>query len=224
MKLAYAVPLLQDCPGQVFMYHLRAVADASRLVDEVKMVVPLGIMPWDAARNQATRDALELNCDWLWFVDADTAVPVGAFEKLLASTDRAEVVSGYYVRRGWPYTSVWSNKVSTGKGDIFCQTTAGEGVHEIHATGLGCALINLRWCQKHLQEPWFYYKSAIANDSRIMEDLYFCEKVREAGGRIVGDANVRCRHLLQSEFVDDLNELSLRAKFATALGKGAEDA
>ena len=213
MKLAYAVPLTGDCPGKTLKYHLRAVADASRLVDEVKMVVPIGVCPWDRAREVAVGNALELGCDWLWFVDADTAVPPGAFELLMESMDKAQVISGHYVRRGWPYTSVWSKHVDGVKGGrVYFQTTAAEGVHEITTTGMGCALINLRWCQQNLKEPWFYYKSALDGDQAVMEDLYFCGKVREAGGKILGDARVRCRHLMAPEFVDDDNMLELRKK------------
>ena len=213
MKLAYAVPLVDDCPGKLLMYHLRAVADASRLVDEVKMVVPIGVFPWDRARNIAVSNALTLGCDWLWFVDADTAVPPGAFELLMESMDKAPVISGHYVRRGWPYTSVWSKRVDGLKGEtVYFQTTATEGVHEINTTGMGCALINLRWCKENLEFPWFYYKSALGDDQAVMEDLFFCDKVLDAGGKILGDARVRCRHLMAPEFVDDDNMLELRKK------------
>ena len=210
MKLGYAVPLMQDCPGKLLMYHLRAVADASRLVDEIKMIVPIGVVPWDRARNIAVGNALQLGCDWLWFVDADTAVPPGALELLMESMNDAPVVSGHYVRRGWPFTSVWSKAAETDGNKVFFQTTASEGVHEIHTTGMGCALINLRWCVDNLKEPWFYYKSELADEQAIMEDLYFCDKVRAAGGKVLGDARIRCKHLMSPEFVDDDNVQALR--------------
>ena len=216
MRLAYAVPVLADVPGEVFAFHLKNAAECQRLWSEVRFITPHNICPYDRARRVAVTEAIDAGCDWLWFVDADTAVPPGGLALLMESMDRGHVISGWYMRRGYPYTCVWS-KVIDGR---TVQLTATDGVHEIDWTGMGCALINLRWLVSAVQRPWFQY-GIDSSGVQTMEDLFFCRKVRQAGGVILGDARVRCGHLLWRELLDETNADELRARGARDIAESA---
>ena len=207
-RLAVCIPLLGDMPSEAAAWHLKAAADAARLADEVKIVVVHNVCPYDRARIALMTRAVEAGCDWGLLLDADTLLPVGGLERLLtAAGDHPDgwMFSGHYLRRGYPYTSVWSGTLPGGQ---LTQLTATRGVHEIKWTGLGAALVDMRKVAG-LQEPWFAY-GAQPNGTQVSEDLWFCDRIRDAGGKIYGVAEVRCGHVMHRGLIADDNADELR--------------
>jgi len=119
----------------------------------------------------------------------------------------ANVVSGYYRRRGDPFTSVWSKKKK--KNGAALEYDAKTGMHEIFSSGLGCCLIDMKWLKKNVEPPWFMMGVNLKGEV-IWEDAYFFSRVNENGGRVLGNAEVRCAHLGERIKVTDQNWKELR--------------
>lgn len=120
----------------------------------------------------------------IFFVDDDMLFPPSALVQLLAHD--LPIVGGLYYGRSAPhlpiaYRKVFDNQwVATTK---FCP-----GLQEVDAIGAGCLLIKREVFEK-LSRPWFEFSD------RMGEDMWFCERAREAGYPIVLDADVKARHL-----------------------------
>jgi len=198
MITAFVIPVLGDCPGEALGSHLVQAGQVARHSKHVQYYVPLNRMPHDVARNEVMQEALDNGADVLYFIDDDTLIPKDAFREMLTALrdHSAAVVSAHYYRRGFPYTCVWSKELDLGEGPSFYQVDASSGLHEIHTTGLGCALIDLAFVRAHLSRPWFeMLKSKRTGDTVIADDTTFLTKVRNAGGLILGHAGIRCVHL-----------------------------
>lgn len=72
-------------------------------------------LPWDAARNQAARLAVEGNYN-LAFLDSDMRVPPDAYLKLMETN--LDLVAGLYFQRFHPYLPVCFNQGKDDKGAI----------------------------------------------------------------------------------------------------------
>jgi len=191
MNLALGIPCIENVPGQAFGYHLLVAGEMARF-GTLHVLAPYNLIPHDTARIAIVDQAMEHGCDYLMFVDDDMITPVGSFTKLyeIMKERKPVVVSGYYVRRGYPPTCVWSRKV----GDGFVQVDARSGVHEIHVSGLGCALIDLKWVSENLEKPYFRMTPSDTG-TQVTDDTTFFEQVMEKGGLVLGCADVRSGHL-----------------------------
>jgi hypothetical protein len=138
----------------------------------------------------------EYECDYLMFVDADTRPPPNAAVKLMTTMreTNAQIVSGHYYQRGYPYACIWA--MTDGK--TSWHVDAASGVHVIHGCGMGCVVIDAKWCREHVTRPWFKL------DGKLWEDFYFCKKVQEAGGAVVGNADVRAVHVNGAYEINDI--------------------
>lgn len=150
------------------------------------------------ARNALAKAALERNCKYLFFIGDDVVVPPHALRQLIYRAENqpnVDVVGGIYcakadppaplVFRGNGVGSYWDWKV----GEFF----------ECSGLGMDCTLIRTEIFSK-LAEPWF---CTVDKDAHIdgepkieswTEDLYFCNKVTEAGFKVWADASVICEH------------------------------
>ncbi len=210
MHTCIGMPMIWGVRGEVIPSLLRLAVDVGR-TGEVTIACVNDVVPHDRARNVIVTQVAKTTASHLMFVDADNTIPFGGFGKLVESMEKTEaiVVSGQYHRRGHPYTPVWS---MTKDGDMY--TADSRGVEEIHYSGLGCALINFKWCLEHLGPPGDWWEEGsnpwFLNQNQESEDTFFCRRVREAGGKIYGDGRVRCGHLAGVVIVDDSNADDLR--------------
>lgn len=199
-RLAVGIPIVDHVAGEAVSELLPAVVKASRHCSGMIFLTPLNMFPHDRPRSWIVENARAAECDLLWFIDSDMILPPDSFEQLLKvqQETNAAVVSAHYYRRGAPWTSVWSQQAS----GTWFQVDADSGVHEIGTSGLGCALVDLKWVFENLKEPYFSMtpgeKSTIVTD-----DTTFYDKVRQAGGLILGNADVRCGHLGERRVVCD---------------------
>jgi len=177
---------------------------------EEDLIYVQGAQPHDRARNLTINDLLEHNCNWWMSLDADVLVPSKAFNVLweTAKETGAEVVTGNYRRRGYPYTSIWYEE----DGNYHRTSLATEGLHKLTVTGLGCVLINLDWLMTHLDPPYSLFESD-NNGCLITDDTSLFKKIREAGGKIIGNAAVDCAHFGDHLPVTRHNEAILRQAY-----------
>jgi hypothetical protein len=209
-KVALGIPVIENVPVETYPSHLAIAADMGSIVD-TKIIVSESIMPHDRARIQIFDKAVKEGCDYLMFVDDDNFIPRGSFKLLydLMVEKNPVVVSGDYLRRGYPYTSVWS----VYRGEKTFQANATEGVHEINCSGLGCALIDVEWVEKNLEKPYFYMEQN-EEGTQITDDVTFFRQIREKGGRVLGHARVQCGHagrrvMFTRDSVEDWRKLDI---------------
>lgn len=215
MKLAIGMGLQESVPGEAFSSHVHTIIEAQRLVSpgkddkNVLLITPFDVVPHDNMRQMVAALAIENGCDRLFFMDDDTLTPSGGFTQLMKIMDEDKrkpvAVSGFYLRRGYPYTSVWSCE----KDDGWYQVTADSGVHVIHTSGLGCCLVDLKWLQEKVPQPWFRMKQD-DHKTLITDDTVLFEAIRKAGGVLLGDGSVQCAHVGRREIITSESANRLR--------------
>ena len=149
-------------------------------------------------RNKAMHHALDNGCDRLLMVDSDVAVEGGqsALQYLMPTmTERDAALAGIPVllRRAEQLPDGrWKNTVNCSP--IF----AGEVYQGRVATGI--LLIDLHQVCK-LPEPWFFDTRNEQNTERtVTQDMYFCDKVREAGLKVYVDFRAPTIHRARPEY------------------------
>jgi len=190
MKLAMGVPVTSNGVfGEVYGSHLALAAEMAK-VGELTIISPFTAPSVDEARNFIWKQARE--CDYLMWVDHDVLLPINTFSSLFEALKRrsAQVVAGRYYLRGHPYANIWA--LRHGNGFAF---TESEKETEIDACGLGCTLIDVRWVEAKLKPPLFVTTRDEHGQTVGTEDYYFCRKVKDAGGIIIGVPSVDCGHV-----------------------------
>jgi hypothetical protein len=139
--------------------------------------------PWDVARNNLVREALDIKADWVFFWDSDILLKPDAMLTLLAH--RLPIVSGLYwaKKQTGPTLAAWLKR---GDGYAPIATWAGRMIR-VDVVGMGCCLIHADVFRK-VQEPWFKWTS-------VSEDFYFCENAAKAGFSIHVDTQVVGKHI-----------------------------
>jgi hypothetical protein len=148
------------------------------------------------ARNIIAEAALAERAKYLWFIDDDTAPPAFAIKKLVYALEKnpdAAICGGiYFTRDVIPEPCVFKEP---GQG-CFWNWHIDE-VFECGGIGTGCMLIRTEIFSK-LEKPWFKTidECPIEKDPngpwtvQETDDLYFCEKVRAAGYKILAHGGV----------------------------------
>jgi GT2 family glycosyltransferase len=144
----------------------------------------------DYNRNIITRDALKLyDPDYLFWMDGDMLLDGDTILQLMRHDK--DIVSGLYFKKE-SYEPVMYHK----KGELYAPVLRWNpsNIFKVDAVGFGCCLIKAS-VFRNLAPPWFVYDVG----KNKGEDIYFCEKAREAGYEIWVDPSVRPRHLGVSE-------------------------
>lgn len=177
-------------------------------------------MTIDNARNQAAKMALNLECDYLMFIDDDVLLHTTAFSKLLEAD--MDIIAGLVIIRGYPFNIMAFKDIE--ETDDEGRITKGltfyndlpldeEGklisqVLKCGAVGFSCCLIKTK-AFIQMNPPYF------VTGTRNTEDVYFCEKYKvdcsnEDKEPSIGlHTGVRCGHLMLPEAV----EWATREKF-----------
>lgn len=155
----------------------------------------------DKARTAFAKHALEVGAPYIWFVDDDVAPPQFAARQLINTLKQADdnvmAVGGIYTSRSLPAEPM----VYLENGDGCHWKWKKDTVFEVHGIGTGCLMVKTE-AFKHLPEPWFVTidesdpgkENPGQYRNQCSDDIYFCQKLREAGFRILADANVLCVH------------------------------
>lgn len=159
------------------------------------------------ARNRIAQLAMDEKSDYVLMVDNDVVLPQDVLLNML--DDPVDVCLGYYAHRDTD--NLYRGRTCVCKTGYFnypleSEFTAEElkelrkeGVHKmlIHGGGMGCALIRTDVFRR-IPYPWYDWVN-YADDNRGMlsEDLFFCERCRQAGIRIYTDTRAACGHVLR---------------------------
>ena len=131
--------------------------------------------------------------DYVMFLDDDVLPPINTITKLISH--KKDMVCGLYFAKQEPHFPqiFLKNKENAEKYDCV-ENYERDKLIEIDACGGGCMLIKGEIFKK-LKKPYFWYIPSGENTLRKGEDLYFCEKVKEAGYKIFCDTSIICKHI-----------------------------
>ncbi len=147
------------------------------------------------ARNKAVEYAVQKKSKYIWFLDDDVQPPLFALRQLIYTLESADddvmVVSGIYFTKNEPTEPV----IYRGEGQGAFWKWRVNDKFEIDGCGAGCMLVNTKLFEK-LEKPYFKTIDEIGDKTAYAstEDIYFCNKVKAAGYKILADASVLCNH------------------------------
>jgi hypothetical protein len=218
MKILIGTNLLSSVDANIysnhtaFYYHLGKIA-AERGWQFYQC--PPVRMSIDRMRNEAAKTALQLECDYLVFIDDDMILQLDTIEKLIDS-DKDIVMAHTYIR-GYPFKPMsFIRPADEQPGDIKLENfenvleVAEDGLAKCDAVGFACVAIKTHLL-KELDAPWFI------TGPNGTEDIYFCLRCmmeREEKTEIYVRTDCPTGHLLGSECVHPETVDKLRAYYA----------
>lgn len=180
--------------------------------DQLAFYFTFKVQPVERARNEIVKYFLNQRqtkgggpiapFTHLLFVDSDTIPPVDALEKLMAHDK--DIISGitpilHYdkERKSWGTMDNCFIKYTRDVEGKIIKTHAVErdtGLQKIEKCGGSCLLIKREVFDK-LEKPYFRFLfNEDGTEPVKSEDLYFCEKAKEAGFDVWCDTSVICNH------------------------------
>lgn len=154
-------------------------------------------LPFHHARNQAVHDFLSMDFEYLFFLDDDVICPPDTIIRL--QSHKLPIVSGMYFRRQPPICPCALRNQPGGR-QWLTNFKMPEMV-EVDYVGAGCLLIHRDVFRtvKHnsVSSPWFDWtvdRIDMEPNNRMSEDFTFCDRVREAGYKVLIDSSIQCRH------------------------------
>jgi hypothetical protein len=171
----------QSWPINSIVHHLIVKANV--------LDVARGLMTTARQRNEIVMRSLDADAKYILFMDDDTSPPPGSLIHAFSILEQqgpplgdVMAVTGIYVTRRDPCEPVlfrrghqgafWNWKVNT--------------VFDVDGCGAGCFLVGTG-IFKELPSPWF-------EGQHGNEDVNFCEKLRDAGYRILAHGGILCAH------------------------------
>ena len=141
-------------------------------------------------RNESAKLALQMECDYLLFIDDDVIVHEDTFTSLLSANK--DIVMALTFLRSYPFQpmlfidrsgnekEVQSLQSYENYADHIIEDGFDEGLVQCDAVGFSCALIKCELLKK-LEPPYF-----VTIPNQCTEDIYFCVKAQ----RVLGKKNV----------------------------------
>jgi glycosyltransferase involved in cell wall biosynthesis len=142
------------------------------------------------ARNRIIQNALEKNCDYVFFVDADMIFPPDTLLKLFAhNLDFVNCLAFRRIKPHYPCIFKWNDAEKS-----YETVQYSKGLLEVEATGMPATLIKTEIFTKMKElwptQPWYYYR-----DNLFSSDITFCENARKLGYKIMIDTDLKIGHL-----------------------------
>lgn len=171
-------------------------------------------MPFDHARNTGCYKLLELDWEFIFFLDDDVIPPPDAIIKLV--NHNKPIASGLYYRRSSPIYPVMMRE--TGSGPQWITDFKAPDLIEVDYVGAGCLLIHrdvlLSMTPLSSKCHWFEWRvdrTDLPASERTSEDFTFCKHARNSGFQIFVDTSIQCRHagLSESKIGGELTPLEL---------------
>ena len=151
------------------------------------------------ARNTIADQAIDGGYDRVLWLDSDMTFEPDTLLKLSADIDAGcDFVCGLYFSRKQPirpvfYKNLWWNVSKEGLVDTGCEIFRDypkDSVFEIAGAGFGCVMTSTELLRKVRDK----YGSPFAPLMGMGEDLTFCWRVKQTGGKMFCDSRVKCGH------------------------------
>ncbi len=138
-------------------------------------------------RNRLVERSLERGSEWMLFLDDDHTFPPTLLNQLLSHDQ--PIVASLYLQRADPFLPIaYAVKEEGNYWPLDLSVCDKEGLVEVAGAGTGGMLIRSEVFTK-IPAPWFVHTTEQS------EDLYFCDRAREAGIPIYVDLAARLGHI-----------------------------
>jgi len=148
------------------------------------------------SRNALVNYAKRIKAEYILFLDDDVILPPDCFNKLVYWANKGnEVISGVYYSKQIPPQPL----IFKGRGNGYMNNwKEGDIIEDADGIGMGIALIKMRIFNE-IPRPWFVSvikEKNKATDTFISvdESLYFCDKLKQAGKKILVDTSIQGIH------------------------------
>jgi hypothetical protein len=125
-------------------------------------------------RNTLVNKALKDGATHVLFIDTDMVFPADTLDRLLAH-GKSIVMANCCIRSLNP-----AKATAQRDGRVVWTEQGSTGLEEVHRCGFGVALIDIEVFES-LPKPWFEFPYLPDRDDYGGEDVYFCDRAREAG-------------------------------------------
>lgn len=132
--------------------------------------------------------------EWLWLLGDDHAFSPTTLTRLLAHD--VDIVVPLCLTRQPPFTPVifsgWADREHVYRNYVRLDDHPDGGLIEVHSAGSAGMLIR-RHVFEALADPWF--EMGAISGEYLAEDLWFCDKARDAGFKIHADLSTKFGHI-----------------------------
>lgn len=119
---------------------VKNVANLTKSVNVVDILIA-DSMATDHNRNLIAKDFLKSNVEWIFWIDADTIVPVGGIERLLKTGKK--MISGLYYGKHSPHNPIAYNTYNNAYRSINMDRSWEKGeILEVASCGFGAMLVH----------------------------------------------------------------------------------
>jgi hypothetical protein len=145
------------------------------------------------ARNFIAQHAVDVGAEYVFFLDYDVAPPSNTLVRLMQHD--VPVAAAVYNSKSVP---TWPLIYVRGHNHAFEDWETGDLV-EADGVGMGATVIKTEVFKK-LKKPWFrtvpgYTSNGSSVLPHMTEDIWFCDKVRDAGIKILVDTSLQAGHV-----------------------------
>jgi hypothetical protein len=142
------------------------------------------------ARNKIAKDAVEQECDYLFFIDSDCVLPENALKTLV--NHNKDIVAGMYFQKSIPHAPVIYKENSRGTYDNFLDYPVNKLI-EVDGIGMGICLIKTS-VLKNIERPFDVLGATKDHPCINGEDLAFCKRAKAKGYKIFVDTSLQAKH------------------------------
>lgn len=169
--------------------------------------------PIDHVRNGLIRQAREHNCTHIILLDTDQWYHRDTIMQLLKNKHLPAVGAVVYKRLP-PFSPVVARLRRDPKGVIHPyylpdeEITSGKLV-EIDRIGTGCVMFQMQVFHS-IAEPWFEF-TVNEDEEVVSEDIYFCQKLQQAGYTIHVDTGIDVKHISKMLVDKTIHDIFMKA-------------
>lgn len=127
-------------------------------------------------RNDLVKSALDVNADYIFWIDSDMVIPSTAILRLL--NHQKEIVGCNYMKRSLPIKTVAYEDVNDWESWI--PLTKKDNLVKVEGVGMGCILMETKIFKK-IQKPYFEFIYKEDTDDWHGEDFNLLKKFRDVG-------------------------------------------
>jgi len=192
MKIAIAVPLTyNNIPVEFFESYISMKKPIEHIFFHAG-----GYQGLAHIRNQLVEGAKKYKCSHILFLDVDHRHHPDTITKLLSHN--SPIVSGLSYMRQEPFEPCLFRGIIN-KYDTVTKWVDGELI-EVDSVGAACLLINMGVFE-NIEAPYFNFMPNPVPEIKysIGEDVYFCNKLKQAGYKIYVDTSCTNKHIGQIE-------------------------
>lgn len=189
-KIAICTPVYNNVDFDVYINHLHCVSKWANSYDLIFLGTRGSALV--ASCEHIAEQAIEKNCDYALFLDADHIMPVETLDCLTQNADEAAMISGLVCKKGDDHQQIWWVKDDTKELSYKYTDFMLDGKrYEVDICAFGCTLINISKL-KQLDKPWF--KITYEDKHNVGFDVNLCKAFRNANEKIYVDTRVLVGH------------------------------